>query len=133
MQISELRVIATSSEHVDLVLVHCQSETITCLGQVAVAPLLPIAGLETIGSHGLGLGESYCSGSVLIGAKEGVEGIFKHACAMDVAFGIGVEDLLLLLVLRPHHPPPTPLQVVVASRLQDLPLFILSLDLHLIL
>lgn len=53
MQVSKLRIIAAASEHVDFILVDGQPETVSCVGQVAVNPLLPLTGLETVGTHAL--------------------------------------------------------------------------------
>ena len=73
-------------------------------------------------------------GAGFVGPEEGVEGVFERECGVDVALGVGVEDLALLLGLRAHEAPPAPLEVVVAADgLQDLALAVLALDIHIIM
>lgn len=51
VEVAELRVVAAAAEHIDLVLVDRQPETIAGFWQVAVLPLLPLVALEVVGVH----------------------------------------------------------------------------------
>jgi hypothetical protein len=75
--------------------------------------------------------KQYCCGPVFVRAEEGIKGILEYAGAVDVALGVGVKDLLLFFVLCPHHPPATPLKVVVACRFENLTFPVLVLYIHL--